>query len=494
MFRDYLGPLVLLLAGAGGCQDLWSFTLHENRHNCAGFPASCAQDEVCNPSTEACEPILDLYTVSPALGPSGGGLPVVLSGRGFVPGTSVWVGQTALLAEPVTLTSETQLQATLPASPRGCGHAPIELRRPGGIAVRREGLFSYFLQSVKFSAGRALGTSVSASTVYVATQDLNQDGIMDIVSTAYGSGGIDILLGNGDGTFQTSASPPTGSGPYYIAIADIDNNGSPDIAVANVYGNTVSILMGTGGGQFKAPQNLANVGPESVQLIDADDNGTLDLVVLTNTGKVRLWKGDGKGALTFFSEAAIDAGLALSSAADVDGDGRLDLLVSAKSTVAVAVHRNRGDGTFALASLNPLSSGAASTIAADVNHDGKLDLIAVEYTVGLTSVMLGHGDGLFDPKQSYSTMPGSRVGAAADLNCDGNIDIVVSHNGLPYVSVLLGRGDGKFDLSSSTGALSSGTSVLGVAVADLDGDHLPDLVLGAEGTAPSVQAALNVSQ
>ncbi len=489
-------PLAVLLFHSGtGCQDLWGAALVENPNNCMTSIGRCRLDQVCNPITELCEPALALDSISPQSGPSSGGLSLSLTGRGFTPGTTVFLGQTSVSAEPVVVDSDGQLMATLPTLSGACGAVPVQVTRPGGISVRRDGLFSYYMRNIGFATSQPLGTSDSTSTVYVVAHDLNNDGLLDLVATAFNSQGIDVQLGVGGGKMKTLPRIPTGAGPYHIAVADVDGNGWPDLAVANVYGNTVSVILAAGSGQFQSPVSLSNSGPLTVHFMDADSNGTIDLIVLTNTSKARLWKGDGLGGFTFESEVTLDASTStLATSADVDLDGHPELITPANSAAAVAVYHNHGDGTFALASMNPLTTAATSVVVADVNNDGKPDLIAAEYQAGLVSVMLGHGDGTFDPKVGYGTIPGSRVVAAGDLNCDGAVDLAVGHLGNPQAVVLHGRGDGSFEVLTSTASLVNATSNLALAIGDLDGDMRPDLILGGDGTTAALQFARNASQ
>lgn len=477
-----------------GCQDLWSFTLEANPNNCVNLQGRCGPDLVCNSLTEICEPGLSLDSLTPPRGPTSGGTQLRIAGRGFLPGTQLRMGRPGAAVQPLEIASEQHLEFSLPAAPGACGRVPIEVSRPGIESVRRDDLFSYFLSDLRFGARQPVGTSPSNSTTYLAAQDLNGDGLADVVATAYGHAGIDVYLGSADGSLQGLPRIPTGAGPYHIAIADVDGNGFPDIAVANSAGNTASVLLGTGGGKFQAATNLANSGAFTVHFFDADSDGRRDLVVLTTGAKVRLWKGDGKGGFAFASENDIDIDSVLALSADFDQDGRTDLVGSAKTSTAIMLYRNLGNGTFQAVSKNQTTASATNCIAVDVNQDGKLDLIAAEYYAGQTSVFIGHGDGTFEPRRAYSTLPGNRVLASADFNCDGFPDIAVSRLGATQVLQMLGRGDGTFDIAPQLITLAAGTSALAVATADLDHDGRPDLLVGVDGTTPAVYPVLNTSQ
>lgn len=477
-----------------GCQDFWLAYGRDNPANCVQVPAACDDTQVCNSQTEVCVPRLDLDAVSPAFGPSSGGIELRGTGRGFTSGMTLSLGMPSRLVTPLNLDSQSELRASLPARPAACGPQLITITRPDGITVSRADLFSYYVGNVAFASGQPVAQpALSTSTVYLISADLNRDGKADIVSTAYNHAGIDVLLGNGSGAFVSSQRIPTGAGPYHLAVADVDGNGWPDLAVSNNSGNTVSILLGSGGGTFSTAVNLMNTSPLSAHFIDMDADGKLDLAVLAN-GRLRLWAGTGQGTFSFENEINVDSGAALSTAADVDGDGRSDLIVQANSGAFLSVFRNNGDGTFRQTRTNPLTSAATSCASADFNEDGKLDLVAAEYAAGLVSVLPGRGDGTFDPPRSIASRAGSRILALGDLNCDGHVDVAVSHLGTAQVGVLLGRGDGSFDSNTLTVAAPGATSALGVAIGDLDGDGRPDLMIGVDGTSPSVQVALNTSQ
>ena len=483
-----------LLLSQGACLELWDRTLQPDPRNCVESASVCGPAEVCNRDTELCEPALDLFAVEPKRGPSSGGSMIKLRGRGFLPGTTVSFGTPGTAAGPILLDSETELRATLPPSLGTCGAIPVRVSRPGGFMASRDDLFSYTLQNVRFAAPRLIAQTPSTSTVYVVSQDLDGDGLADVLATAYNHGGLDVLLSNGDGTFRSTPRIPTASAPYHISVGDVNRDSIPDVAVAHVSGNTVSVLLGMGGGSFRAPMNLSNTLAETAHFFDINDDKAADLVVLTQDGKLRLWTGDGTGAFVFLSETAVNAGAALSHAVDVDGDGRKDLIITSKTGASLVVHRNRGDGTFTEVGSNPLGTTAASCTSADFNGDGQIDLVAAEYLAGMASIFLGRGDGTFEPRRSFASGGASRIVATGDVNCDGLTDLAISHVGSPQITVLLGNGDGTFDPSSVSASAVGATSALGVAIADSNQDRRPDLLIGVDGLSPTVLVAPNASQ
>jgi hypothetical protein len=212
-----------LLLGESACQEMWKGTLQPDPRNCVANASVCGPAEACNRDTELCEQALELHAIEPMHGPSSGGSLVTFRGRGFLPGTTVSFGTPGAQA-PVLLDSETELRAALPPSPSpgSCGPVPVRVSRPGGFTVSRGDLFSYSLQSVRFAAGRLIAQTPSTSTVFVVSYDLDGDGHADVLATAANHAGLDVLFGNGDGTFRATPRIPTAAGPYHITVGDVN--------------------------------------------------------------------------------------------------------------------------------------------------------------------------------------------------------------------------------------------------------------------------------
>jgi Bacterial Ig-like domain (group 3)/FG-GAP-like repeat len=391
-----------------------------------------------------------------------------------------------------------------------------------------------FQSATSYSSGGVVASSV-------AIADVNKDGKADLVvanqcaDSTCTSGGVSVLLGNGDGTFQLGQSYATG-GVTAVAVVVGDFNGDRkiDLAVANqcqssgsCTGN-VGVLLGNGNGTFQAAQSYASGGHLAVSLATGDFNADhkIDLVVANqcqsgscNNGNagVLLGKGDGtfQPAQSYASGGNNTAAVVVG---DLNGDGRADLVLTNQCQASgsctdgtASVLLGKGDGTFQVAQ-NYLSDGvlASSVGVGDWNRDGKADLVIVNQCqtssscVGIVTVLLGNGDGTFQAPPSYGSGGYDADSAAVgDLNKDGNLDLVVTSlcqtsscsdqtNGV--VEVLLGNGDGTFRTSQQYDTGGFGAS--SVALADVNGDGKIDVVVANQcgtsdcGTGGSISVLL----
>ena len=290
---------------------------------------------------------------------------------------------------------------------------------------------------MKYQAGRSSSSA--------AVGDFNGDGHQDLAVISTSS--VSVLLGLGDGMFQTAISYDAGSVPTSVAVADFNGDGRADLAVSNrdrrnrLGGGEVSVLLGVGDGTFQP----------SVEYVTGSALGSWFVAV-----------------------------------ADLNGDDKADL-VNANHDFAgddgdVSVRLGFGDGTFGPLARFTTGNRARSVAVGDFDRDGNADLAVAD--CGCTpsgksfpgSVLLGTGDGRFRRSPGFSAQLSSGV-AVEDFDGDGTSDLVTVNP--REVTVLAGNGNGAFQTAFSH---SFEEFVSAIAVGEFNGDGKADVVFAQSST------------
>src|SRR5262249_35728038 len=326
----------------------------------------------------------------------------------------------------------------------------------------------------------------SPSLYSLAVADFNDDGKPDVVVTQPDANSLSLLLGNGDGTFQTFVKIPAGLDPYTLVVGDFNLDGKADVACTNVSDNSVSVFLGKGNGTFQLRIDFAaGQEPTFLSAADLDLDGKLDLTVSDNGyggrhSTLSLLFGLGNGGLA--AAGVYDTGTQGPSrlaSGDFNGDGVADLVANSSFGNLFSLILGKGDGTFDSAQTTNLGLVPTAIAVGDLNHDGKLDVIIGGNgpNGGTVSILLGNGNGTFQPRVDLLLASFPLWVDNGVFNRDGTLDVgaaVLSAQGGSDVSVLLGNGDGTLQPPAVYGFGGRAGQLL---AADVDGDGRLDLVL-----------------
>lgn len=319
-----------------------------------------------------------------------------------------------------------------------------------------------------------------SDAMYARAADIDGDGNVDIVGAAY-SDGIAWWENDGRERFTAHVVANTLQFPSarMVKPADIDSDGDTDLV--GVGGSRVTWWRNEGAGSFSSIDvTTVFTGVRAILPIDLDGDGDVDLVGAahneTDEADVVWWENDGDET---FSPHTVDAafnGAFCLDAVDLDGDGDCDILGAASNANELSWWENQGDGTLTKHIVAEAFDAAMAIVGADIDGDNDMDLVGASFVDGITWFE-NDGESVFASHDLPGTLEGAWSLDVADINGDGELDLLCAA-GLKHDSkVVWWRNDGEESFALAIIA-SDFAGAISTHAADLDGDGDQD-VLGA---------------
>jgi hypothetical protein len=323
-----------------------------------------------------------------------------------------------------------------------------------------------------------VGTGVQG----IAAADFDGDGRLDLLLSATSESAVYLLLGTGPGTFAEPVVVPVPNQPArLLAGAIADDNVDFLVEYYNTATNTQNAFRarGVGDGTFYLS---TVVGPlRDFEFADLDNDGRLDLVGTEESSVVRRMA---NASEVYSASSEIVAGTGHVALADLDGDQDVDLVYQSSqfNPASFDVLPGFGDGTFGNSTATLTAGGPSEALAVgDVDGDGNPDVISG--TVGggntLVEIYLGDGTLAFDNAVQITTVNYNNTIRIADVDADDRQDIVTTHFGIvgAGVSVIRSDGNGGFASAQHFECIEGCNNPRDFAIADFNEDCVLDIIM-----------------
>jgi outer membrane protein assembly factor BamB len=328
----------------------------------------------------------------------------------------------------------------------------------------------------------ALNVARNTNISITFDQDINQSTLSNSTIKINGS-----LSGLYTGTFNYNSSTKTttitpntqfkvGELVTITATRGIKSTTGNSLQKSNSWCFTIKTITSPGLFQANSPVPAGNT-PWYITAADLDGNGTMDMAVTnSSSGDISILKNNGGGTFTQSSLVSVGSDPRAIVALDMDGDGDMDLATANWGSNTVSILKNNGSGTFIVSSSISVGSNPAAVKCADIDGDGDVDLIVTNWSSGTVSILINDGAGNFTISSTVNVGVNPAWVQFADFNNDGVMDFAVSNYGSGTVLIFCNNGQGTFIQTSS---ISVGTHPGAMNVLDVDGDGAMDLAVAA---------------
>lgn len=445
-------------------------------------------------------PVLDVQTLSPTVGSVAGGTTVNVTGTGFFNVNVVEFG--GVPARSFT----TNVSGTLITAITERNSAGLKDLRVASTSNGEDTLTGAFTYVPDYVVGAPQPTF--ANPVGLVVKDMNGDGKPDlVVGNQLDDSVIFYFNSSVPGSTPSFAATAnvsftTGNEPTGIAVADFDNDGLQDVITANKLSNDLTLLLsvtapGSAAPTFTALPPISNTGgPSAIVAEDFNGDGRVDVAVteeLLGVVNVRLNTTVSPGSPTLNGVGIVGAGSAPTAifAADLNGDGKLDLVTANRDSNSVSILRNNCSPASTVPSFSnvstlilPAGSSPQGVAAADLNGDGRKDLlisnsVARNIAVLINTTTDSTASPTFNPVASVFPAVGAPAGiAVGDIDLDGLADVATANDSGGSVSFRLNNTAPNDSVGLLSGRVDfpSGNGPRSIVLADLNGDGRPELV------------------
>ena len=350
-------------------------------------------------------------------------------------------------------------------------------------------ILSLMEYDVKLSTSYTTFTARTLSApVLLATGDLNDDRILDIVVTNDNDNLINIFIGSVNGSFALTTTISTGIESYIraIVLGDLNNDRQLDIVVLNMNNNSFSVFLGNGDGIYSTVRTYSTENvllPFSFVLGDVNEDDCLDIVIISDTSEIRgTYVGYCNGTFDIDSIYRVEKGWSPVSIVmdDFNSDNHLDLAIAYFNDNLFGIYIGDGHGRFPMSQMYPTKDLArCSTIASgDFNHDNQTDVAVGLIITDEIGIFLGYGNGSFASARIYSlkSCKSPLSMTVGDFNNDNQVDIAVCCLQSYNIVIVYGNQNGEFWLQT-TYSIGDQLPPLSPIFGDFNNDNLLDMAI-----------------